>query len=109
MSEATVKDYVTAKTHPYRIKVYRVKVTSGKTNGVWYASKKGQTFFVVLSVKDSYEGYIPTFREVSVSEGRTYIIERALIRDIHPNDCTVIEEFTVRSSKSLRHLSIVNT
>jgi hypothetical protein len=108
MKNSTIKDLISSKTHPYRIKVYKVRITTGRTNTVWYASRKGEEFYAVLSIKNSYEGYIPTFRVVNISDAKTYIIEQALIRDIHPNGCTVIEELTVRSSHTLAHLSRAN-
>lgn len=102
--EATIKD--SAKTLPYRLKVYEVQVTFAKTNTIWYASKKGKIYHTVLSVKECSEGFVPVFRLVNISDNKEAIIEPAILLDIHPCDCTIISERILRCDSTTRYFGL---
>lgn len=102
----TIKEFIAKKTHRFRIKVYKVEVCDRQGVQVWYADKIGQSFYCVLSIKITHEGYAPVFRVVNMSEDLLEVAESALIRDIIPNHCKVLDEFIVRSNRSLRHLIV---
>lgn len=97
----TVADCVSPKTHKYSMKVYKIKITSFQKGGIWYTRKVGCEFYTVLATK---ENKLPVFRLVDVNEARTYLTTMALILDVYPSDCKIIEEFTVRSERTLKHL-----
>lgn len=105
-NDATVADVITTKSHPFRIKVYKVQITDAKTSGIWYAGKKGLSFYAVLSTKEIRDGFVPVFRLIKLSENKAVLFEPSIIKDIYPGDCLIQEELIVRAKSSFRHLTL---
>lgn len=99
----TVGDCGSPKTHRYLMKVYKIRITSYQKGGIWYTRKVGQEFHAILAYKINK---IPVFRLVDVNDSRTYLTVMALVLDVYPSDCKVVDEFIVRSSRSLEHLYV---
>jgi len=103
IEDMTVGDFVSPITHKYIAKVYKIKIVSFQKGGIWYTRKVGQEFYAVLASKLNR---IPVFRLVDVNEARTYLTGKSLVLDVYPSDCNVIDEFIVRSDRSVKHLFI---
>lgn len=101
--ELTIKE-ITAKTHKYRIKVYKIRIELHRMTAIWYASKKGQEFYAVLACKIIQDGNSAVFRLVDLNEERTFLKPKAIILDVYPGDCVILDEFIVRSHSNLKKL-----
>lgn len=94
---------MTPKTHRYIMKVYKIKITSFQKGGIWYTGKVGNEYYAVLVSKLNTT---PVFRLAQINEAKTYLTTMAIILDVYPSDCNVIEEFIIRSERPLQHLFI---